>query len=245
MGIIANFGRIRYVEKLKIILPIVVGLLLVLGIAWGVYAFITNTPKNTYLLSEKKTAKNLNSYVNDRFENEMKFQEKYNNNSFLSKFEISADASKDFIEDLGLPKSVVDGTKLEGTIGHDPKSKKSIVNMSPTIVDEEIGKFQASADDQNQYYQSPYFKGIYSIKNNEIIDGLAELQGVDPSELKDKGYSNVNFNLNNQLGVLHTRQDDMDKVTERYTDLITNQLDDDDFKKGDKEKVKIDGESKN
>ena len=26
-------------------LPIVVGLLLVLGIAWGVYAFITNTPK--------------------------------------------------------------------------------------------------------------------------------------------------------------------------------------------------------
>ena len=72
----------------------------------------------------------------------MKFQEKYNNNSFLSKFEISADASKDFIEDLGLPKSVVDGTKLEGTIGHDPKSKKSIVNMSPTIVDEEIGKFK-------------------------------------------------------------------------------------------------------
>ena len=137
-------------KKLKIILPIVVGLLLVLGIAWGVYAFITNTPKNTYLLSEKKTAKNLNSYVNDRFENEMKFQEKYNDNSFLSKFEISADASKDFIEDLGLPKSVVDGTKLEGTIGHDPKSKKSIVNMSPTIVDEEIGKFQASADDQNQ-----------------------------------------------------------------------------------------------
>ena len=41
-------------KKLKIILPIVVGLLLVLGIAWGVYAFITNTPKNTYLLSEKK-----------------------------------------------------------------------------------------------------------------------------------------------------------------------------------------------
>ena len=57
------------------------------------------------------------------------------------------------------------------------------------------------------------------------------MQGVDPSELKDKGYSNVNFNLNNQLGVLHTRQDDMDKVTERYTDLITNQLDDDDFKR--------------
>ncbi|MBE9429666.1 DUF6583 family protein [Staphylococcus warneri] len=231
-------------KKLKIILPIVVGLLLVLGIAWGVYAFITNTPKNTYLLSEKKTAKNLNSYVNDRFENEMKFQEKYNDNSFLSKFEVTADASKDFIEDLGLPKSVVDGTKLKGTVGHDPKSKKSTVSLSPTIVDEEIGKFQTSADDKNQYYQSPFFKDTYSIKNSEIIDGLAELQDVDASELKDKGYSNVNFNLNNQLGVLQTRQDDVDKITKRYTDLIADKLDDDDFKKGDKEKVKIDGETK-
>ncbi|MFU0761241.1 DUF6583 family protein [Staphylococcus pasteuri] len=231
-------------KKLKIILPIVIGLLLVLGIAWGVYAFITNTPKNSYLLSEKKTAKNLDSYINDRFKNEMKFQEKYNDNSFLSKFEVTADAPKDYIEDLGLPKSVVDGSKIKGTVGHDPESKKSIVNIAPTLVDEEIGKFQASADDKNQYYESPFFKGVYSVKNNEIIDTLAEIQGTDASKLKEQGYSNVNFNLNNQLGVLHTRQDDIDKVTKRYTDLITDKLDDDDFKKGDKEKVKIDGETK-
>ena len=36
-------------RKLKIILPTIIGLLLILGIAWGVYAFITNTPKiHTY-----------------------------------------------------------------------------------------------------------------------------------------------------------------------------------------------------
>ena len=134
-------------KKLKIILPIVIGLLLVLGIAWCLCFYYEYT-KNSYLLSEKKTAKNLDSYINDRFKNEMKFQEKYNDNSFLSKFEVTADAPKDYIEDLGLPKSVVDGSKIKGTVGHDPESKKSIVNIAPTLVDEEIGKFQASADDK-------------------------------------------------------------------------------------------------
>ncbi|MEJ7550626.1 hypothetical protein WL551_12740, partial [Staphylococcus hominis] len=75
-----------------------------------------------------------------------------------------------------MPKSVVDGSKIKGTVGHDPESKKSIVNIAPTLVDEEIGKFQASADDKNQYYESPFFKGVYSVKNNDIIDTLAEIQ---------------------------------------------------------------------
>jgi len=61
-------------KKIKVIVPIVLGLIILLGIAWGVYAFVTNTPKNAYLLSEKKTAKNVKSYVDHRFSNEKKFQ---------------------------------------------------------------------------------------------------------------------------------------------------------------------------
>ena len=44
-------------KKLKIIIPIIIVLLLIGGIAWGVYAFFANTPKNTYLKSEQQTAK--------------------------------------------------------------------------------------------------------------------------------------------------------------------------------------------
>ena len=33
-------------KKLKIIIPIIIVLLLIGGIAWGVYAFFANTPKN-------------------------------------------------------------------------------------------------------------------------------------------------------------------------------------------------------
>ncbi len=44
-------------KKLKIIIPIIIVLLLIGGIAWGVYAFFANTPKNTYLKANNKLQK--------------------------------------------------------------------------------------------------------------------------------------------------------------------------------------------
>lgn len=42
-------------------------------------------------------------YFNDRFENEVKFQEKMKDNSFLSSLELSADASDEIVKGLGIP----------------------------------------------------------------------------------------------------------------------------------------------
>lgn len=110
-------------KKLKIIIPIIVVLLLIGGIAWGVYAFFANTPKNTYLKSEQQTAKMYKDYFNDRFENEVKFQEKMKDNSFLSSLELSADASDEIVKGLGIPKSVVNASKIKMSYGHDPKKR--------------------------------------------------------------------------------------------------------------------------
>lgn len=70
-------------KKLKIIISAVVILLIVAGIGFGAYKIFSNTPKNTYLLSEQKTAKKFQNYFNDRFDNEVKFQEKMKDNSYL------------------------------------------------------------------------------------------------------------------------------------------------------------------
>lgn len=47
------------------------------------------------------------------------------------------------------------------------------------------------------------------------------------------------------MGIVHSQQEDVEKLIKRYTDLVIDQLEDDDFEKGKKEKVKIDGETKN
>lgn len=69
-------------KKVKIIVLIVVGLLIILWISLGVNAFITNIPKNVYI-KWKKIAKNLKLYVDNHFDNEMKFQEKHKDISFF------------------------------------------------------------------------------------------------------------------------------------------------------------------
>lgn len=48
--------------------------------------------------SEQQTAKMYKDYFNDRFENEVKFQEKMKDNSFLSSLELSADASDEIVK---------------------------------------------------------------------------------------------------------------------------------------------------
>ena len=193
-------------KKLKIIIPIIIVLLLIGGIAWGVYAFFANTPKNTYLKSEQQTAKMYKDYFNDRFENEVKFQEKMKDNSFLSSLELSADASDEIVKGLGIPKSVVNASKIKMSYGHDPKKEKSMINLEPTIADSALGKFQLAADKDKHYFESPLFKGKYSVSNAQA------------------------------------QQSDYSKIAEKYSELIVDKLDDDNFDKGKKEEIKVNGE---
>nr|WP_232599344.1 DUF6583 family protein [Staphylococcus epidermidis] len=226
-------------KKIKVIVPIVLVLIILLGIAWGVYAFVTNTPKNAYLLSEKKTAKNVKSYVDHRFSNEKKFQKKLKDNSYVNTYDLHANASKEYLKDLGLPKTILDSSKITGTIGHDPKSNKGIMSVSPKILDKDIGKFQWTANDSTQFFDSPLFKKKYSVKNSELLETAAQIFDEDPSDYKEEGLSNANFDLNNKLGIVHSQQEDVEKLIKRYTDLVIDQLEDDDFEKGKKKKLKL------
>lgn len=119
------------------------------------------------------------------------------------------------------------------------------MSVSPKILDKDIGKFQWTANDSTQFFESPLFKKKYSVKNSELLETAAQIFDEDPSDYKEEGLSNANFDLNNKLGIVHSQQEDVEKLIKRYTDLVIDQLEDDDFEKGKKEKVKIDGETKN
>lgn len=229
-------------KKLKIIIPIIILLLLIGGIAWGVYAFFANTPKNTYLKSEQQTAKMYKDYFNDRFENEVKFQEKMKDNSFLSSLELSADASDELTKNLDIPKSVVNASKIKMSYGYDPKKEKSMINLEPTLADTELGKFQLAADKDKHYFESPLFKGKYSIDNSDLLSTYAKLTGEDEETAKENGITNQQLNLNSIFSNAQTQQSDYEKIAEKYSELIVDKLKDDNFEKGKKEEIKINGE---
>ncbi|PTI81332.1 hypothetical protein BU071_13145, partial [Mammaliicoccus vitulinus] len=166
-------------NKVKLlIVGIVVLFLAVVGIGGAAtYYFLTNTPKNTYLLSEQESAKSWKEYFNDRFKNEAEFQEKMKDESYESSLKFGAEVPDTLLSQMGIPKSVVDSTNLVLNVGHDPKKKNSKLGIEPTIADNKIGNFQWSADKNNQYIETPLFKDIYKVKNNEIKKGVEKASG--------------------------------------------------------------------
>lgn len=226
--------------KIKLlIVGIVVAFIAIVGIGGAAtYYFLTNTPKNTYLLSEQESAKSWKEYFNDRFENEAEFQEKMQDESYETSLKFGAELPESLISQLGVPKSVVDSTNLVLNVGHDPKKENSKLGIEPTIADNKIGNFQWSADKNNQYVESPLFKDVYKVKNNEIKKGVEKASGQPLETTEGQKITNDSLNLNTILSGSQISQDDIDKISKRYSDLFVDQLDDDNFKK-DKEKVKI------
>ncbi|GGI40899.1 DUF6583 family protein [Mammaliicoccus stepanovicii] len=224
--------------KVIIIAAVVVffGVIAVGGAA--VYYFVTNTPKNTYLLSEQESAKSWKDYFNDRFENEAKFQDKMKDESYETSLKLGVSLPESLISELNVPKSVIDSTNIVFNVGHDPKKEKSKLGITPTIADNKIGKFQWSADNKNQYVETPLFDDIYKVKNNEIIKGLEKISGEPFDNETKKDLTNESLNLNTILSGSQVSQDKIDKISKKYSDLVIDQLDDDNFK-SEKEKVKI------
>lgn len=64
-------------KTVKIVIAVVIGLLLVVGIGGAAaYYFMKNSPKNTYLLSEQETAKQMQEYAKDHLKMNLNFKTK-------------------------------------------------------------------------------------------------------------------------------------------------------------------------
>lgn len=88
----------------------------------GSLCIFANTPKNTYLKANNKLQKCIKIILMTVLK--MKWSSrKMKDNSFLSSLELSADASDEIVKGLGIPKSVVNASKIKMSYGHDPKKR--------------------------------------------------------------------------------------------------------------------------
>ncbi|CCI59190.1 putative uncharacterized protein [Staphylococcus equorum subsp. equorum Mu2] len=244
-------------KTVKIVIAVVIGLLLVVGIGGAAaYYFMKNSPKNTYLLSEQETAKQMQEYAKDRFENEFKFQDKMKDESYLISLDASADVPEKLLKSSDIPKSAVDASKIGFKMGHDPENEKSVLALNPTVADNEIGEFQWAADEDNQYYSEPILDDVYKAKNDELVDVYEKLTGETVSSSSsdfssssssmnsnNSAITNDTLNLNSLLSGTQISQEKVEEISERYSELIIDKLDDDNFEKED-DKIDVDGEEK-
>lgn len=117
-----------------------------------------------------------------------------------------------------------------------------MINLEPTIADSALGKFQLAADKDKHYFESPLFKGKYSVNNSDLLSTYSKLTGEDEEIAKENGITNQQLNLNTLFSNAQAQQSDYSKIAEKYSELIVDKLDDDNFDKGKKEEIKVNGE---
>src|SRR5699024_2200956 len=158
----------------------------------------------------------------------------------------SADVPEKLLKSSNIPQSAVDASKLGFKVGHDPKEEKSVLALNPTVADNEVGEFQWAADKDNQYYSAPILDDVYKAKNDELVDVYENLTGDTSSTSSSMNsnqtpITNDTLNLNSLLSGTQISQEKVDEISKRYSELIIDELDDDNFEKED-DKVDVDGE---
>lgn len=224
----------------KKLIAIIISLVVVIGGGIGTYFYFTNTPKNKYLLSEKQSYDAINSYVGERFEQELAMQKGMSDESYKFGGSIHAEVPDALLETVGIPASMVNSSKIELSAANDPDNKTSQISINPTLADSEIGNIVWSADKSYQYIEAPLLTQPLKFKNSEIIKGIEKLTGE--SIASTDGLTNDTLNLNT-LMTSSINQEDIDEITGRYLRFILEEIKDENFTKGSGE-VTVLGEKK-
>lgn len=220
---------------------IIVGVLvLLLAAAGGIYYYMTNTPKNKYLLGEKQSIESWNGYLSDRYENELELQNMMVEEPYRSSVTVSAEASETLLSSVGVPASVVDSTSITLNVGHDEKGQQSEVSLVPTFAGTDIDKFEWSADKDTQYISAPLFDEKLMVKNKDIKQVYERIVGEALPEDFDVNMLNLN-----KLMESNFTQQEIEDMQWRYLEVVMDSLEDEQFKKdsestdvfGDKEKL--------
>ena len=235
---LTNQGGLSFMKKSKgLIIGLIAAIVLISG-GVAAYFFMTNTPKNAYLLSEKKSMDNMSKYLEMRFPEESKFQQKLKDESYASNLKLGVDVPESLTDGFGVSKSMVDSSNIILDLAHNGKEKKSKISITPTIADNNIGAFTWSADRANQYLDAPVLDKPLSIPNNKIVDTLKKLNPT----LVEESMTNESLNLNNILSGATISEEDVNKIAERYIKIVVDSVEDEKFKK-DKEKVSVFGKN--
>lgn len=208
---------------------IIVAILAVLAAAGGgAYYYFTNTPKNLFLLSEKKSLEDYSDYANSRFEQETEFQEKTAKEAYSNVIKLAVDVPESVLNEFGIPTSLLDSTSVEFVQAHDPKANKSEVSFTPTIGGGSTDPFTWFSDDKAQYVKAPLFNDTLMVKNDEMEQAYEKLVGESAPKEMDLNALNLNKLMDSNLTV-----EDLNDIQQRYIKVIVDSLEDDQFEKKD------------
>lgn len=229
LGMMKSYKEYEVHKMSKKVLGIIIAAVVVLaGTGVGAYFYLTNTPKNAYLLSEKQSYEKLDTYFSERFKDEITMQNEFADSSYKAGLTVGVELPESMISSMGIQEEMVNSSKIEISMANDPTNKTSQLAINPTIADSEIGNIGWSADKEFQYIEAPILENPLKMKNNAIIQGLEKLTGESMGDVE--GVTNDTLNLNTVMSSMVTKEQ-TDKIAQHYLKFILEEINEDNFKK--------------
>ncbi len=93
-----------------------------------------------------------------------------------------------------------------------------MINLEPAIADSALGKFQLAADKDKHYFESPLFKGKYSVNNSDLLSTYSKLTGEDEETAKEMDYKPTTKFKYSFFTNAQAQQSDYSKIAEKYSE---------------------------
>lgn len=208
-------------SKTGLIVGIVVGVLLIVGIGgYFIFQSMVNTPKNSYLLSEKADIDNTFEIFEERFSEELEWYEYMQANPVQTDLNITASSNDPSLQQMGLSE-LISGSEINISTGTDMEEEISTFALSADVAGFSVDGLDLFLTGNNAGITFPFIEEYLTL-NEADAPGLLSM--MDPA-----------FNEEEEIDYSVFFDDQMLSETEReyiedeYMSYIHDQLPDDAF----------------
>ena len=215
----------------KGIIGIIIAAVLLIGGGALAYTFLTNSPKNAYMLAEKDEMESWSKLFEERYKDELDWYEKGQKEKSESTMKANVTVNEELAQELGMDPSIlsmVESVVLDFKSKNDLKNNVSNNELSVKLADSELAKLFFGLNKHDVIVDTSLTSGVQisDKKLTEYVSAQPEMQDfkMDFTELFSPEGTTM-------------PQEDVDYLTAHYGKIFFDQLEDKSFtsKKGDVE----------
>lgn len=215
-------------SKTGLIVGIVVGVILILGIGgYFIFQSLINTPKNSYLLSEKESIDNHIEIFEERFEEELEWYEYTLSNPVETNLNITADTNDPSLNEMGISE-LVNSSEMNIAAASDMEEEISTISLSADIAGFSIDGVDAFLTGDNAGVTLPFIEEYLTLAEE---DAAGFLSMVDPYTFDESEEIDYSIFFEDQMFTESERE----YIEDEYMSFIREELPDEAFESQDEE----------
>lgn len=220
-------------SKIALILGVLAGVLLLAAIGgFAAYQFFVNTPKNSYLLTEKEEMDYFTEVIEERFENELDWYEQTQTNAVETGYTLTADVNDPSLSQMGIDQ-MINQSEITLQTQLDNENEYSSADISGNISGFEFDGIFAYLDAESAGVTFPFIEEYITLNESDAVSFLNTIEPGAVEENTEVDYSDF------FTGSLS--EENMEYIQDEYITFVREELPDDAFS-SESEDITVGGE---